>query len=50
VLFISGYTDDDATRKGLLAAGQSFLPKPFTPSELVGRVREVLESGQAPPT
>lgn len=48
VLFISGYTDDDATRKGLIAAGQSFLPKPFTPNELTERVREVLETRREP--
>jgi PAS domain S-box-containing protein len=43
VLMISGYTDDAATREGLLTAGQSFLPKPFTPAELAGRVRDLLE-------
>jgi len=48
VLFISGYTDDDATRKGLLDIGQSFLPKPFTPHELANRVREVLEAEPMP--
>jgi len=46
VLFISGYTDDYAARQGLLDVGHAFLPKPFTPAELAGRVRELLD---APP-
>jgi len=44
VLFVSGYTDDVAERQGLVGAGQAFLPKPFTPAELVARVREILDS------
>ncbi len=44
VLIVSGYTDDDAAWQGLLRAGQSFLPKPFTPSELATRVRELLRA------
>ncbi len=49
VLMISGYTDDAATREGLLTAGQSFLPKPFTPAELAERVRDLLEGRRDPP-
>ena len=44
VLFMSGYTDDDAVRRGLLDPGAPFLQKPFTPADLSRRVREVLDS------
>ncbi len=42
VLFMSGYTGNDVVRRGLLEAGQPFLPKPFAPEELVRRVSELL--------
>ena len=41
VIFISGYTGDDAK----LEPGARFLAKPFTPSVLLTRVRELLERG-----
>jgi two-component system cell cycle sensor histidine kinase/response regulator CckA len=43
VLFMSGYTDDDVVRRGLLRAGQPFLQKPFTPEALVQQVAELLK-------
>jgi two-component system cell cycle sensor histidine kinase/response regulator CckA len=46
LLYISGYTDDEVTRRGLLDAGAPFLEKPFEAEGLARRVREVLE---APP-
>jgi CheY-like chemotaxis protein len=44
VLFMSGYTDDDAVRRGLLRPGVPFLQKPFEPATLSHKVREVLDA------
>jgi CheY-like chemotaxis protein len=38
VLYMSGYTDDEIMRRGLLDAGQPFLQKPFTPEALSEQV------------
>jgi two-component system cell cycle sensor histidine kinase/response regulator CckA len=42
VLFMSGYTDDDIVRRGLIDRDQPFLQKPFTPDALIRRVAEIL--------
>jgi PAS domain S-box-containing protein len=42
VLFVSGYTDDAIVHHGVLEPGTAFLEKPFSPDQLVRRVREVL--------
>jgi PAS domain S-box-containing protein len=42
VLYISGYTDDDAVRTGAIPPGSKFLQKPFTLGALVGKVKESL--------
>jgi signal transduction histidine kinase/ActR/RegA family two-component response regulator len=44
ILFISGYSDDEAMRRGMLRARAAFLAKPFTPETIARRVREVLDS------
>jgi two-component system cell cycle sensor histidine kinase/response regulator CckA len=43
VLFMSGYTDDEIVRRGLLQVGQPFLQKPFTPEALGREVAELLK-------
>jgi len=43
VLFMSGYTDSAIVHQGMLEPGIAFLPKPFTPSALAGKVRQVLD-------
>lgn len=45
VLYMSGYTDDDFVRRGLLASNVAFLQKPFTGKSLGRRVRSVLDAG-----
>jgi PAS domain S-box-containing protein len=52
VLYMSGYTDDDIVRHGVLGAGMAFIAKPFTPDALAAKVREVLDGpvkAAAPP-
>jgi two-component system, cell cycle sensor histidine kinase and response regulator CckA len=42
ILFTSGYTDDAIVQHGVLEPGVAFLPKPYTPAALAGKVREIL--------
>jgi len=42
VLYMSGYTDDDIARAGAGGLDAPFIQKPFSPTRLVERVREVL--------
>jgi len=46
VLYTSGYTDHALFQRGVVEEGTAFLPKPYQPSALVGKVAEMLsESG-----
>jgi PAS domain S-box-containing protein len=45
VLFMSGYTEDAASRSSLMDPGAVFLSKPFTPDTLSTKVRETLRGG-----
>ena len=42
VLFMSGYTEDSATRREILQRGSPFLQKPFSVADLAKAVREAL--------
>ena len=44
VLYMSGYTDDEILRRGLVQSGTAFLQKPFTIDDLVHKVRDVLDA------
>ena len=43
ILFISGYTGELVIRQGELEPGTAFLQKPFVPSVLARKVREILD-------
>ncbi len=43
-LFMSGYTANVVSQRGILDEGQQFLSKPFTPAELAAKVRSALDS------
>jgi CheY-like chemotaxis protein len=43
VLFVSGYSPEAVSERGLLEPGFQLLEKPFTPADLLARVRAVLD-------
>jgi two-component system cell cycle sensor histidine kinase/response regulator CckA len=43
-LYVSGYSGEAIAERGVLEVGVDFLPKPFTPSMLVERVRAILDA------
>jgi PAS domain S-box-containing protein len=44
VLFMSGYTDDEIVRRGVVKEGAPFIQKPFLGAELMQAVRSVLDA------
>jgi two-component system cell cycle sensor histidine kinase/response regulator CckA len=46
---MSGYTDDEIMRRGLLESGATFLEKPFSPELLVRKVSQMLEANHSGP-
>jgi DNA-binding NtrC family response regulator len=46
VLYMSGYTDSAIVNSGILQKEVAFLQKPFTPSALAAKVRDVIENGR----
>ena len=48
VLYVSGYTDDTVLHHGVECGQLAFLAKPFTPTALTNKVREVLDEGTVP--
>ena len=44
VLYMSGYTDNAIVRNGMLGASEAFLQKPFTPEDLLRKLRHVIET------
>jgi len=47
VLLMSGYTRDETARRGIASERYAFLEKPFTPSKLAAKVRELLDGGRS---
>jgi CheY-like chemotaxis protein len=45
VLYMSGHTERAISKRGVRRKEVAFLPKPFTPAELIAKVRDVLENG-----
>ena len=43
VMFMSGHADEAVVRQGLLDAGVAFIQKPYTPTMLAQKVRQVLD-------
>jgi two-component system cell cycle sensor histidine kinase/response regulator CckA len=44
IIFISGYAGDEVARKGISTGDVPFVQKPYLPSQLLARIREVLDS------
>jgi PAS domain S-box-containing protein len=44
VLFVSGYSEDAIAHRGAFARGIDFLPKPFSATALLARVRSILDA------
>jgi CheY-like chemotaxis protein len=47
ILFMSGYTGEEVTERGMLPLGAPFQSKPFAPDALASRVRHLLDKAAA---
>lgn len=47
ILYMSGYTDDTIVHSGILQSDTAFIEKPFSPSKLGRKIREVLDTEKA---
>jgi FixJ family two-component response regulator len=43
-LFMSGYTNDEIVHQGVLDPSVAYVQKPFTPTGLLRKMREVLDT------
>ena len=46
MLFVSGYPDERISGTGVLAPGERFLQKPYTPEALLRAISEALDGEQ----
>jgi two-component system, cell cycle sensor histidine kinase and response regulator CckA len=46
VVYMSGYTSDEALRRAVVDEGAPFVQKPFGRDTLVAKIREVLDTGR----
>ena len=46
ILFMSGYTDNAIQHHGVLDSDTAFIEKPFSPVQLTGKIREVLDGAE----
>jgi two-component system cell cycle sensor histidine kinase/response regulator CckA len=49
LLFVSGFTDDEVMRQGVIVSGSAYLQKPFSPASLVAKIGEMLREAPAEP-
>jgi PAS domain S-box-containing protein len=49
ILFMSGHTDETVLRHGVVESSVAFFQKPFRPTDLAQKVREVLDAGEGRP-
>lgn len=49
LLFVSGFTDDEVLRQGIVITGSAYLQKPFSPTSLVAKIGEMLQGPATEP-